>query len=70
MCVCESLPIHCGLGGEFLSMTCRIGCESLPRTMQPCVLNLAYDHVDSSVSPCLGYLLRTAVEAVVNNIYH
>ena len=70
MCVCESLPSHWGLGCETLSMACRLGCESLPRTMQPCVRDLAYDPVDSNVSPCLGYLLRTPADAVVNNIYH
>ena len=70
MCVCESLPSHWGLGCETLSRTCRLGCESLPRTMQPCVWDLAYDPVYSSVSPCLRHLLRTPAEAVVNNIYH
>ena len=68
MCVCESLPGHWGLGCETLSRICRLGCESLSGTMQPCEWDLAYDPVDSSVSPCLGHLLRTPAEAVVNII--
>ena len=59
MCVYESLPSHWGLG-----------CESLPRTMQPCMRDLAYDPMDSSVCTYLGHLLRTPAESVVNNIYH
>ena len=72
MLVCEYLPRHCGqlLGCETLSRTYRLGYESLPRTMQVCVCDLAYHPVPSSVSPCLGNLIRTPAEAVVNNMYH
>ena len=38
--------------------------------MQVCVCDLAYHPVPSSVSPCLGHLIRTPAEAVVNNMYH
>ena len=34
--------------------------------IQACVLDHAYDPVDSSVSLCLGHSLRTSDEAVVN----
>ena len=45
-------------------------CEFLLRTLRARVQDLAYDPMDSSVSPCLGHLRRTPAEAVVNNIYH
>ena len=66
----KPLPMTWRLGFETLCRTCKLGCESLPRTMQPCVWDLTYDPVDSSVNPCLGHLLTTPAEAVVNNIYH
>ena len=37
--------------------------------MQACVRDLAYDIVDSSLSPCLVHLLGTPAEAVVSNMY-
>ena len=73
---CHSLPMDHACACVSPCLVTGLGCETLFRTLGSGVSlclgqrSLAYEPVDPSVSPCLGHLLRTPAEAVVNNIYH